>query len=80
MQAKTANNKLEVIDNRVFVIDHISLLNKGFMLLVKDIHKKESEVVVYQSREDFDKEWRVIDSLSEAEEYKCYDFNDKHQD
>lgn len=55
-RAKTANNKLEVMDNRVFVI-HIELLERGFMVTFTDIKEGKKHNVAYASRPDFDKEW-----------------------
>ena len=75
IQARTAANKLEVKEGFILAIDNIEFWGKGFLIYVSSIVKKENKnnsrdsivfkrySVYYEKKEDFDKEWIVLDVL-----------------
>ena len=63
VRAKSNKNKLEVFDNRPFVIQ-VELLDKGFEVCFLDLETGEKRMCKYGSRRAFDLEWEL-----------CYDID-----
>ena len=80
IQAKTAFNKLEVIDNRPFAIEKVRLLKKGFVVNVEDLYGDIKGDIYYKNREEFDKEWDIAETLDEMKNYVCFGMNDRYQE
>lgn len=65
VRAKSNKNKLEVFDNRPFVIE-IELQQKGFKVKFLDLKIGQTSICYYASRKLFDSQWEL-----------CYNINDK---
>lgn len=73
VRARSASNKLEVLDNRPFAID-IELKQKGFICKFTDLkHGLAVTAAFYKNREAFDAEWELFDSIDDVE-YKEYTY------
>ena len=72
LQAKSADNKLEILDNAPYAIDEIRILNRGIKIsLTSPAGKKES--IFYESIESLKKEWYVIDCYQDLMDYHTYE-------
>lgn len=73
VRARSADNKLEVLDNRPFAID-IKLEEKGFICKFIDLeHGLETSAAFYRNRYAFDEEWELCEEIGDVE-YKEYTY------
>lgn len=67
VRARNNENKLEVFDNRPFVIE-VELQKKGFRVDFMDLRSGVHKVIVYMDRESFDKEWELHSGIDSEED------------
>lgn len=73
VRAKTAANKLEVMDNRPFSIVQVCLLDlRGFEVTFMDLITGEIRVAAYQDRIAFEKEWKHCSGIYD-EDFKSFE-------
>ena len=62
VRARSANNKMEVFDNRAFAIEVKLEPSGGFMVCFTDpLGEYEERTLLYKDRRTFDEEWEIVD-------------------
>lgn len=63
VQARSGFNKLEVFDNRVFAIERVELLPRGFKVCLFDLEEGKGYEVSYADRISFDVDWEFCENV-----------------
>lgn len=72
LQAKSAFNKIEALDNLPYAIDRIDLLKNGIQLILVDPIEGKRIRVAYGSLEELRKEWNIVNKYMDLEDYMRY--------
>ena len=72
LQAKSAFNKIEALDNLPYAIDRIDLLRNGIQLILVDPIEGKRIRVAYGSLEELRKEWNIVNKYMDLEDYMRY--------
>ena len=72
LQAKSAFNKIEALDNLPYAIDRIDLLRNGIQLILVDPIEGKKRKVAYGSLEELRKEWNIVNKFMDLEDYVRY--------
>lgn len=67
VRAKNNKNRLQVFDNRPFVIN-VELMRSGFKVDFMDLDSGEQRFAIYKNREVFDEEWELCYGVKNRED------------
>ena len=62
VRARSASNKLEIFDNRLFAIDIKLLAGTAFRVYFIDLLNGEKYIASYKDRKQFNCEWEIVNN------------------
>ena len=76
LRAKNNKNKLEVFDNRPFIVEQVEILtNGGLSLAVGDLENGYITTVVYAETADILKEWDISNKIGNVKRVEYEEIN-----